>query len=402
MYNTSQELKNQINEPDMPSSLKGNLDISPELPAIPPRIPFLSIIENKTKEGHERDQQQYDIEQQMNWRIPKLKKEKTQDENETRFIPNDFPSTLSNFTGTFDVNAIPGLMPPTDIPGQLNSNPFDLVPFKIPPTTRVTRSGRITPIDVRTLFGNREGKLKTDVREPANIRGPVDIRNMPPNQFNSLIWGSDSRFGGRSTGMKGTKKEKSLAGLPAKQQELEVSKRLSKLEKLIRMDESTMTEKQRSEKVRLLRLEKNRRAAAVSRERKKRYIRSLEERSLIMSRHLEALEMENGQLRKLLSQNNIRNPNILNPALPNLPNLELSPSKQIEARKRPFSAMMDMNFPGTSDVSEGAGCEKLTLKMNDATVLQTTAADKMENKRTRGESGGLEIQSGGLESMDIW
>jgi len=373
MYNNSQELKNQSNELDIPSRLKGNLDISPELPTIPPRIPFLSIIENKTKEGHEQDQQQYDIEQQMDWRIPKLKKEKTQDENETRFIPNDFPSTLSNFTGTFDVNAIPGLMPPADIPGQLN-NPFDLVPFKIPPTTRVTRSSsRITPIDVRTLFGNRQGKLKTDVREPANIRGPVDIRNMPPNQFNNLIWGSDSRFGARGAGMKGTKKEKSLAGLPAKQQEFEVSKRLSKLEKLIRMDESTMTEKQRSEKVRLLRLEKNRRAAAVSRERKKRYIRSLEERSLIMSRHLEALELENGRLRELLSQNNITNPNILNPALPNLPNLELSPTKQIEARNRPFSAMMDMSFPGTSDAPEGAGSEKPTLKMNDTTVVGTPA-----------------------------
>jgi len=397
MYNNSQELKNENDELDFPSSIKGNLDISPELPTIPPRIPFLSIIENKTKEGHERDQQQYDIEQQMNWRIPKLKKEKTQDENETRFIPNDFPSTLSNFTGTFDVNAIPGLMPPADIPGQLNSSPFDLAPFKIPPTTRVTRSGgRITPIDVRTLFGNRPGKLKTDVREPANIRGPVDIRNMPPNQFNNLIWGSDSRFGARGAGMKGTKKEKSLAGLPAKQQEFEVSKRLSKLEKLIQMDESEMTEKQRSEKVRLLRLEKNRRAAAVSRERKKRYIRSLEERSLIMSRHLEALELENGKLRELLSQNNITNPNILNPALPNLPNLELSPTKQIEARKRPFSAMMDMNFPGMSDASEGAGCEKLALKMNDAAIVQTTA-NKTENKRMRAETS-----NGGLESMDIW
>jgi len=96
--------------------------------------------------------------------------------------------------------------------------------------------------------------------------------------------------------------KKSLAGLPAKMVEQGVSARLNKLEKLTRLDESQLSGDQKNEKRRLMRLEKNRRAAAISRERKKRYIRSLEERSLIMAKHLAALEMENQHLRQLLAQ----------------------------------------------------------------------------------------------------
>merc|ERR550517_1182066 len=102
-----------------------------------------------------------------------------------------------------------------------------------------------------------------------------------------------------------------------------------------------MTKKQRSDKALLMRMEKNRRAAAVSRERKKRYVRSLEERSLIMSKHLEALELENSQLQKLLSQHNIQGPNTLNNVLPSLPNLEPSPFDQSNSRvgKRKLTTM---------------------------------------------------------------
>jgi len=93
----------------------------------------------------------------------------------------------------------------------------------------------------------------------------------------------------------------SMAGLPAKMLELGVSARLSKLDELSRMREEELSGHQRAEKRRLMRLEKNRRAASISRERKKRYIRSLEERSLIMAKHLAALEMENNHLRQLLA-----------------------------------------------------------------------------------------------------
>jgi hypothetical protein len=175
---------------------------------------------------------------------------------------------------------------------------------------------------------------------------------------------------------------------------------LSKLEKLIRMDESTMTEKDKSEKVRLMRLEKNRRAAAVSRERKKRYIRSLEERSLIMSKHLEALELENSQLRQLLSQNNIQKPNLLHSALPHLPNLELTAfddeisTKNEEPKKRSFSAMMDMNFQGQPDTTQDSDDTKLTIKRNGVPVAHTTSQNR-EQKRMR-------VDRCDLESMDIW
>jgi len=93
----------------------------------------------------------------------------------------------------------------------------------------------------------------------------------------------------------------SMAGLPAKMLELGVSARLSKLDQLSRMREDELSGHQMAEKRRLMRLEKNRRAASISRERKKRYIRSLEERSLIMAKHLAALEMENNHLRQLLA-----------------------------------------------------------------------------------------------------
>jgi len=361
---------------------------------MPPQLsPFLSIVVNKSQEVHNVDKQNYDTEQRMDWGMPKLKKEKTQDET---FIPHDFATSLNNFTGAFDVNAIPGLMPQSDMPGQLNPNPFDLVPFKIPPTTRVTRSGEVLrPIDVRTILGtgNSQRQVKTDVREP--IRGPIDIRNMPSNQYNDLLWGSDSHFGVRGVGARRNKKEKSLAGLPAKQQELGVSKRLSKLEKLIRMDENEMTEKQRREKLRLMRLEKNRRAAAVSRERKKRYIKSLEERSLIMSKHLEALELENGQLRQLLGQNNRQKSNTLNHTQPNLPSLERSSFDNVSnhtisaARKRIFWAMNDMNIPESADEPEGSKSARLTIKSNHLPLAQTTVKEK-DQKRMRVENEGLE------------
>jgi len=343
------------------------------------------------------EQQRYDMEQRTECGMPKLKKEKKLDESEPHFIPHDFPLSLNDYSGTFDVNAIPGLMPQTDMPGQLNPNPFDLVPFEIPPKTRVSRSGDVlTPIDIRTLLGTGNGqrKVETVVREPVDIRGPIDIRNMPSYQYNKLICGSNSHFGVRSFGMKRNKKEKSLAGLPAKLQKLGVSKRLSKLEKLIRMDENTMTEKQRSEKVRLMRLEKNRRAAAVARERKKRYTRSLEERSLIMSKHLEALELENAQLRLLLGQNNIRTPNTLNPAQLNLPNFgrssfdsESNPTNS-KTRKRPFTAMMDMYIPDAQDAAEGLVYTKPKIEMND--VSKQTTAKNREEKRMRVEEEGSE------------
>jgi len=400
MHNDSEEVKNKLNDKENSLNQQENLDIPPKLPTSPSHHPLLSIIEHKTEEGHEMNPNRYHTEQQMDWRMPRLKKEKTRDENEQQFVAHDFSTQLNNFPGTFDVNAIPGLMPPTDIAGHLKPNPLDLVPFKIAQTTRRTRSSDVlAPIDVRTLLsaGNRQGNLKTVAREPVDIRGPVDIRNMSPKKNKLLLEYSPREQG---VGTKRNRKEKSLAGLPAKLQEIGVSKRLSKLEKLIGMDESTMTMKQRKEKIRLLRLEKNRRAAAISRERKKRYIRSLEERSLIMSKHLEALELENGQLRQLLSQNNVQKQNIPDPKAPNMWCLKPSTFDEdgnltpTESGKRVFSAMMDTNIPGISGASEGSGYKKLTIKMNKVPVVQTTAK-RRGKKRVR-------VVRGGVDSLDMW
>merc|ERR1719285_491755 len=116
----------------------------------------------------------------------------------------------------------------------------------------------MAPIDVRKLLGN--GRRFMEAREVYQVGGPVDVR--------SLV-GVNGEF---STDFaKKTKKEnteKSLSGLPPKLVEQGVSKRLVKLENL---------------------------------KRKKRYVRDLEERSRAMSKHLEALEKQNSQLRALLS-----------------------------------------------------------------------------------------------------
>jgi len=61
-----------------------------------------------------------------------------------------------------------------------------------------------------------------------------------------------------------------------------------------------LSTEEEEEKKRLLKLEKNRRAAQISREKKKRYILNLERRAAMMGKHLAALELENNQLRALL------------------------------------------------------------------------------------------------------
>jgi len=342
----------QLDANDIPPSLSENLTIPP----------FIPMIENKTQEMHEVECK------------PKLKTEESHDENELPIMSNDFPCALNKYPGNFDVNAIPGLLTQPGQSGTLNPNPFNS--FKIPSNSAMP-SADLAPIDVRSILGSGSSLRKL----PHDTRGPVDIRNLSSNEYNDYLIRSESLFDIRGVGtLGGIKKEKSLAGLPAKLQELGVSKRLSKLDKLIRMDENTMTKKQRSEKARLMRMEKNRRAAAVSRERKKRYIKSLEERSLIMSKHLEALELENSQLRKLLSQHNIQGPNTINNGLTNLPNLEPSPFDQSNSRvgKRSFTTMEKNS--GYEQIN-AAGCSRKeqTFKMDNDSNKSATKRKRTGN-----------------------
>jgi len=81
-----------------------------------------------------------------------------------------------------------------------------------------------------------------------------------------------------------------------------MNERVRKLEQLAAMKESALTPEMREAKKRLMILEKNRRAAHLSREKKKRYVISLEDRVGMLAKNLAALELENNQLRGLLAQ----------------------------------------------------------------------------------------------------
>jgi len=84
--------------------------------------------------------------------------------------------------------------------------------------------------------------------------------------------------------------------------------RLSRLKELSQRPEDDLSNDQRNEKKRIIRLEKNRRAAAMSRRKKKMYIKNLEERAALMAKHLAILEMENSQLKAILSSQNVNLP----------------------------------------------------------------------------------------------
>jgi len=79
-------------------------------------------------------------------------------------------------------------------------------------------------------------------------------------------------------------------------------KRIERLESLNSVPRGELSAKDKEAKLRLLKLESNRRAAQVSRQKKKRYIKNLEDRARVMAKHLAELEIENNQLRSLLGE----------------------------------------------------------------------------------------------------
>jgi len=85
-----------------------------------------------------------------------------------------------------------------------------------------------------------------------------------------------------------------------------MNERVKKLDRLQKADESTMepgaAEQHRKEKIRLLTLERSRRAAQLRRIKKKQYVKNLEGRIGMMAEHLQRLEVENNQLRLLVSK----------------------------------------------------------------------------------------------------
>jgi len=129
---------------------------------------------------------------------------------------------------------------------------------------------------------------------------PVDVR----------LLGNNRRFCvgpyGKKLKLSKNKKAKdashnSLSGLSPKLIQLGVSKRLIKLENLNSKPERDLTVNEKNEKLNLLRLESKRNAAVVCRDRKKKYVQSLEERILKMAKQVEALEKQNEELRALLN-----------------------------------------------------------------------------------------------------
>uniref|UniRef100_A0A7S0TEA9 BZIP domain-containing protein n=1 Tax=Elphidium margaritaceum TaxID=933848 RepID=A0A7S0TEA9_9EUKA len=77
--------------------------------------------------------------------------------------------------------------------------------------------------------------------------------------------------------------------------------RLRRLKELSKRPETALSKDQKDEKKRIIRLEKNRRAAAMSRRKKKMYVKNLEEKTQLMARHLAIIEMENAHLRAMLN-----------------------------------------------------------------------------------------------------
>jgi len=85
-----------------------------------------------------------------------------------------------------------------------------------------------------------------------------------------------------------------------------MNERVKKLDMLQQVDESIMdpsiASKHRKEKIRLLTLERSRRAAQLRRIKKKNYVKNLEGRIGMMAKHLEKLEVENNQLRLMVTK----------------------------------------------------------------------------------------------------
>jgi len=76
--------------------------------------------------------------------------------------------------------------------------------------------------------------------------------------------------------------------------------RLARLKTLSESKEGELTNEQSNEKHRIIRLEKNRRAASSSRLKKKHYVKNMEDNAKLVARHISILEMENAHLRAML------------------------------------------------------------------------------------------------------
>jgi len=134
-----------------------------------------------------------------------------------------------------------------------------------------------------------------------SVLTPVDVRKLLGNKRRFCVGASGKKLKLSKNKKPKDTGNKSLSGLSPKLIQLGVSKRLIKLENLNSKPDRELTVTEKNEKMNLLRLESKRNAAVVCRERKKKYVQSLEERILKMAKQVEALEKQNEELRALLS-----------------------------------------------------------------------------------------------------
>ena len=147
--------------------------------------------------------------------------------------------------------------------------------------------------------------------------------------------------------------------------------RLKRLKVLSQKPEDALSKPQKDEKKRIIRLEKNRRAAAMSRRKKKMYVKNLENKNKLMERHIAILEMENAQLRALMTHS-MPHPHHQMPHFPayKLPIPALANFRDLT---RSNSAMSESTVNPNIEAMEVPSSNK-RRKLNDGTCMNTSSS----------------------------
>jgi len=161
--------------------------------------------------------------------------------------------------------------------------------------------------------------------------------------------------------------------------------RLKRLKTLSERAEDNLSKHEQDEKKRIIRLEKNRRAAAMSR-RKKMYVKGLEDKNNLLQRYLSIAEMENAHLRALLHQHKMNGAMI-----PNVPlNHHTMPPFKVRANSEPPIPSNGVSSnDNTTTTTSIPGDTKLTKntkepstkrrKLNDGSSLKQSPLNDAEN-----------------------
>jgi len=159
--------------------------------------------------------------------------------------------------------------------------------------------------------------------------------------------------------------------------------RLKRLRDLAQRPDDSLSKNQKTEKKRIFRLEKNRRAAAMSRKKKKMYVKNMEEESKLMARHIAILEMENANLRAFLNlppQGTPMRPGLpaMNPAMNPMWKMQQFPGNNMSQFMPPsatpnvYSASMTQNSSSINSLEPPSKRRKLNGKSDseDASEME--------------------------------